>query len=171
MCFKQYTTLACPGCGHHFPYSVDVPIRCPESLHEPHPGIGVCFEGVKQTFVGPGDEQEPSASSSDAPDSKSRYGQSYVRVRNRFAQMPNPLGEGAPKYQYALREYALACLYNPNELLEGDFDPLATAHPGWEGGHMAELQKVPFVIGGGMAYRTMLQNLGESIVRHSCNEV
>ncbi|KAK6846319.1 hypothetical protein PG987_001507 [Apiospora arundinis] len=149
MCFLQYTTLTCPGCNYHHPYSIDVPIHCPESLLKPRPGFGLCAGGVKQTFRGPNDD---------------------ARVKSLFAQMPKPLDEGAARYEYALREYALTCLYNPHELREGGFEPPATTRPGWDGGHTAEIQDAPCVRGGAMTYRMRLQNLGESLLRHSCNE-
>ncbi|KAK8061619.1 hypothetical protein PG994_007985 [Apiospora phragmitis] len=145
------------------------PHPLPESLFGPNPGFGLCAGGVKQTFRGPEDVNNQSTGKlATNPATKSKYGQSQTRVRNRFAQLPHPLGEGEAQYSYALREYALACLYNPNELVEGGFDPLVITRPEWEGGHTAEIQDTPCVRGG-MTYRTRLQNLGESILRHSCS--
>ncbi|KAK8013941.1 hypothetical protein PG990_007237 [Apiospora arundinis] len=167
MCFLQYTTLICPGCNYHHPYSIDVPIHCPESLLEPRPGFGLCAGGVKQTFRGLNDDGKQLAVD---PAGKSEYHKSQARVKSLFAQMPKPLDEGAARYEYALREYALTCLYNPHELREGGFEPLATTRPGWDGGHTAEIQDTTCVRGGAMTYRMRLQNLGESLLRHSCNE-
>ncbi|KAK8068808.1 hypothetical protein PG994_005424 [Apiospora phragmitis] len=76
----------------------------------------------------------------------------------------------AEQFHCAQREYALTCLFNPNELLEGAFDPRATMQPDWDGGHYDEIQGTPLVGGeGGLAYDKALANLGQGILWHSCS--
>lgn len=169
MCFQQYTTLACPRCGYFYPYSVDIPIHCPESLLGSNPGFGSCAGGVKPTTQCPehGLGKPPSL-----PADPAKLNRSQARVRDLFSQLRDLVEPGSHKREFALREYALTCLYNPHELLEGAFDPLATARShDLGGGHTAEIQDAPCVRDGGEGYRVVLENLGDAILKHSCGRV
>lgn len=169
MCFQQYTTLACPGCGYFYPYSVDVPIHCPESFLSPNPGFGSCAGGVKPSSHCPDHKPgEPPKSPAD----RARFNRSQMRIRKLFSQLHDLLEPGSHKREYALREYGLTCLYNPNELLEGAFDPQATTEShDMGGGHTAEIQDTPCVRKGGEDYRVTLENLGDALLKHCCDRV
>ncbi|KAK7932560.1 hypothetical protein PG985_003272 [Apiospora marii] len=169
MCFQQYTTIACPGCGYFYPYSIDIPIHCPESLLGSNPGFGTCAGGVKPTTHCPDHKlgQPPNS-----PADPARFGRSQARIRNLFSQLRDLVDPGSHKREYALREYALTCLYNPSELLEGAFDALATAKShDLGGGHTAEIQDAPCVRDCGEDYIVTLENLGDAILKHSCDRV
>ncbi|KAK8084440.1 hypothetical protein PG997_005711 [Apiospora hydei] len=164
MCVQQYTTLTCPGCGYHYPYRLDIPIHCPESLMGSEPGFGTCLDGVKQTYLWPPhkDQGPPKLAGPAA------YGRSQERVRSLFEQVWSQK-QKMTWYHPALREYALTCLFNPNELMEGAFDPRVAARSG--GGHYDEIRDAPIVREGGYIYETQLKNLGEMILFHDCADV
>jgi hypothetical protein len=161
MCHCQETEILCPACDLPHTPRVNLPVFCPEAT----------TVGETQVF-GACDMPLRTYTASVGGQSRTRgplvHEQIHTQTRQRFRDFKRVYGEQSDEFRFAMREYALACIDDAEELIKGEFDPSQTLEGrGWQS-RSRVLAAVWFVRDGGEAYWEKLETLALWLLCHQC---